>query len=84
MARERMFIKGTPINNIRVLLAWIDEGQYVFMHDRPMHPAWLGSMPYNALRAMCQGGRYFSTSIRNPAYVPRPKPLDIEETEIPW
>lgn len=53
---NRKYRKGRKLS-MRALAARLLREQYVFLGDKPVHPAWLGSMHFWTLAWQCRMGR---------------------------
>lgn len=69
MSRARKYVKGERMT-FEAVAAALCAGRYVFQHDRPQHPSWLGSMSFFLIRQMAHGGA-FCEALINPDYVER-------------
>lgn len=78
MAYVRKYLKGPPVRGVIEAVREIMEGRYLIWRNKPMHPAWMGSMPVNMLIQTCRSGTLFFAQV-NPAWHPKVAAPEFEE-----
>jgi hypothetical protein len=53
---KRKFKRGQVIYSADALMAIFERNQYVYLHARPIHPAWLFSMQFRTVIQMMKAG----------------------------
>jgi hypothetical protein len=50
MAREKMYQKGEPYQNILYVITDIEAGKWIFWKDKPLHPSIIDNMALRVVR----------------------------------
>lgn len=56
--KEKKFCKDYVITNIADLDFHLSHGRWIYMHNKPLHPAFITSMMYRTVKDFCSLG-YF-------------------------
>ena len=69
MGRKTKYVKGEELFTIDMLTMVIENHEYVYLNDRPLHPAWLYNMSLQRLMMFLRGGNLHCTVERSKARV---------------
>ena len=56
MTRQTKFVKGARIETLAEAITEIEEGRWLYMRDKPLHPGFLTSMTVRAFASAAKGG----------------------------
>jgi hypothetical protein len=56
MARSRKFRKGRRVRSAAAVARLIVRGEWLYLHDRPTHPGWIGGMHLWTIQFLARSG----------------------------
>lgn len=62
--KRRMFRKGRKLRSMEQVARAVEGNIYIFMHNKPQHPGWVGSMQYRTVLGLLRRG-YLREALRN-------------------